>query len=632
MTAIIKNKFRLQNARDFLEGFIQHPRMQDAQPKNILDSIVVTSVNSGTKTASAQLNFNWTLDTRITDFATNNPQIKNDSERGLVTSIGTHIKDRNHYLFIGKALPWGSTTAAEATPPLPLDTMVEEKEVWQEMLSLKKISSLDASLVIPRSDWDEKQRTVYVPFDDKDANLYRHPTATEIATQQPSGKFAGTFYALTDEAHLFVCIENGNGSASTAKPRRPSVATELIDYKHIDGYVWKYITTIKPSDITKFLTDSWIPVRTLGDVPNDGSAQWQVEQGASKGSILSLLIENQGSGYTKTHVGTFANLSTSSGNATATLVGAVGNEPSSNMDYYVGAQLYVTEGQDAGESYEIIAYDTTGGARQVKVRGLWNVNTTTSKYAILPKIDVQSDSSAPISLRPEVVSGKITTIKILSAGQDASFVDVTVAANSAQVSGGTHAKIRAVLGPVDGLGKDPEKDLGAYFVMLTAKLTHQEGAGDFPQQNDYRQIGIIRNVRASSGQLATQTTLNAAKRLTLTNITSGSFLPDEPLLLSSDGGNTWASAGQVLEYATDPTQNNVAHMSIFKPLGPGATLSSTNVGNSVKGVLSGTQATITGITLEEVKKFEGEILYLENRRPILRSPDQIEDNKAIIEF
>ena len=73
-------------------------------------------------------------------------------------------------------------------------------------------------------------------------------------------------------------------------------------------------------------------------------------------------------------------------------------------------------------------------------------------------------------------------------------------------------------------------------------------------------------------------------------------------------------------------------MSIFKTLGPGVKLSSTNVGNSVKGVLSGTQATITGITLEEVKKFEGEILYLENRRPILRSPDQIEDIKAIIEF
>ena len=34
----------------------------------------------------------------------------------------------------------------------------------------------------------------------------------------------------------------------------------------------------------------------------------------------------------------------------------------------------------------------------------------------------------------------------------------------------------------------------------------------------------------------------------------------------------------------------------------------------------------------EIKKFEGEILYLENRRAVLRAPEQTEDIKAIIEF
>ena len=76
MTAIIKNKFRLQNARDFLESFVQHPRMQDAQPKNLIDAVTITSVNAETKVAAAQLNFTWLLDQRITNFQTNNQEIK----------------------------------------------------------------------------------------------------------------------------------------------------------------------------------------------------------------------------------------------------------------------------------------------------------------------------------------------------------------------------------------------------------------------------------------------------------------------------------------------------------------------------------------------------------------------------
>ena len=44
------------------------------------------------------------------------------------------------------------------------------------------------------------------------------------------------------------------------------------------------------------------------------------------------------------------------------------------------------------------------------------------------------------------------------------------------------------------------------------------------------------------------------------------------------------------------------------------------------------EATISSVVDEEVKKYEGDILYLENRRAILRSEDQVEDIKVIIEF
>jgi hypothetical protein len=65
----------------------------------------------------------------------------------------------------------------------------------------------------------------------------------------------------------------------------------------------------------------------------------------------------------------------------------------------------------------------------------------------------------------------------------------------------------------------------------------------------------------------------------------------------------------------------------------------TGYGNFTAGqTLQGTQsitpftATISSVINEEVRKGFGEMLYLENRRAVLRAPDQIEDIKAIIEF
>ena len=638
MTAIIKNRFRLQNAKDFLENFKNHPRMRAGVAAPILNDITITTVNEEEKTANASLNYSWVLDSRVTDFSNSNSnqQVRADAVRGLIESSGSHIKDRNHYLFIGKSLPWGNTTVAENMPPIAADTIFEEKEVWHEMLSLKKISDMDATLVVPRVDWDSSKNTVYVPFDDKDANLYKHPTPAESAAAQQGAYYASGFYCLNDEFDLFVCLENGGGAKSTQKPVKPPTATALVDYRDFDGYVWKYITTIKPSDASKFLTDSWIPVKTLGNIPNDGTFQWQVEQTAVPGEVLSFVVENGGSSYTKTHVGQVSSVSSVGSNTTISLSAIQGGtSPSDEAEHYTGAQLYVTDGTGVGTSYTIIAYNTSGGVREATVSGAAPLDVT-STYIIGPRLVIETDSTTPINARPIVTNGVITKIRLLSRGSGATFVTATIAPNSAQTSGGIRARIRAALGPIEGLGKDPERDLGAFYVMMSAKLFHEEGSGDFPVDNDYRQIGIVRDVKNIDGTLATANTLVATKMLTLTNISAGPdsamFRPDEPFLVSTNGGSLWTEAGRVLEYANNPDQLGSGYMTFFKTLGTSPTTLATNGTVLVRGTESGAQGTISAARDEEVKKFDGEILYLENRRPILRAPDQIEDIKAIVEF
>ena len=65
-------------------------------------------------------------------------------------------------------------------------------------------------------------------------------------------------------------------------------------------------------------------------------------------------------------------------------------------------------------------------------------------------------------------------------------------------------------------------------IMANIRLTYAEGQGDFPVDNDFRRIGIIKNPKlpAPSTDFATQETISAVYALKLNNV-SGSFSPDE---------------------------------------------------------------------------------------------------------
>ena len=64
--------------------------------------------------------------------------------------------------------------------------------------------------------------------------------------------------------------------------------------------------------------------------------------------------------------------------------------------------------------------------------------------------------------------------------------------------------------------------------MANIRLTYAEGQGDFPVDNDFRRIGIIKNPKlpAPSTDFATQDTVSAIYALKLDNV-SGTFSPDE---------------------------------------------------------------------------------------------------------
>lgn len=178
------------------------------------------------------------------------------------------------YLTIGRAEPWPN----DAAPPQANSSVISSNEVWRNMIGAKLITGFDISHVIPRHDW-----TANVSYD-----AYDHCTCS-IRLFDANTKF----YVVTKDWNVYKCLSNNTGSISTVMPTSVSTTSTTTE---VDGYVWKYMYTISPSERLKFTTDSYMPVKTL--TVNDNSLQWRVQEDAIEGAIDAIKVVNGGSNYT----------------------------------------------------------------------------------------------------------------------------------------------------------------------------------------------------------------------------------------------------------------------------------------------------------------------------------------------
>ena len=114
MAAIVTNKFRIHNAKQFLEAF---------------DEVAFGS--------------------------------------GAAISDSSGLLNTNMYLFIGKGTSWSD----DSSPPTPTDSVANTHyENWRDMLAAKKVTASDVSHVVPRKNWTNN--TSYFAYTHNTATLY----------------------------------------------------------------------------------------------------------------------------------------------------------------------------------------------------------------------------------------------------------------------------------------------------------------------------------------------------------------------------------------------------------------------------------------------------------------------------
>ena len=397
-------------------------------------------------------------------------------------------------------------------------------------------------------------------------------SSSNTATSGATNLFDSSFYFITSDYRVYKVLDNNGGSAySGSEPTSTSTSPFALG-----GYVLKYMYALTASEAAKYLTTDYMPV-------SDDST---VTTAATDGKIESLSV-TAGSGYTD---GTYYAAVYGDGTSAGTSSGAI-------------VRITVSSGS-------IASFGLTAGS-----------DTTIHD------------------------GGAAYTYGTVNLGSSYTFSDAALSSSSSMGSG-TGGAVGVIISPKNGHGHSAINELGGHYVMTATTLTQDEG-DDVSTANDFREVGLV----VDPTTYGTSTVASASTaRMTFAvkfSSASGTFDADEKISNSSGAiGKVveWDSTNSILYYHQERfgdygTNSTTGAYTAFSGTGTitGGTSGATGTPSSsstetVTLANNNTIAFTSGYANPELQPDSGDIIYIENRKPIQRASDQTEDIKLIIEF
>lgn len=202
------------------------------------------------------------------------------------------------------------------------------------------------------------------------------------------------------------------------------------------------------------------------------------------------------------------------------------------------------------------------------------------------------------------------TTQILGSGYTRAEVEIT-GGGAAQ-----DAQARPVLGPDSGIGADCRVDLKSAAIMFHSRIEGTDS--NFIVNQDFRQVALIRDIKENNGAIFTGITGSTLKRMTLSSIVQG-FTIDKKIQ-----GNVTLAEAYIDHVDSSTIYYHQTTATGFTDFQDGEIINETN-GAGI-GIIDSAKIS------PHVNPDTGDILYIDNRAPVLRSNVQAEDVKVIIQF
>ena len=499
--------------------------------------------------------------------------------------VDSVLDDNNsYYVFLG--LPNSSVTGFGRTsdwntsssgPPSPTDNLQYLSHYKDTGLFGKRVTSANIRRVIRKVQW-----TTNTAYD-----MYRHDYSVSNPTpnSQTSRLYDSNYYVINSDYKVYICIDNGSsgtnitGSRSKFEP----TSTDLQPFSAgSDGYLWKYLFSISPSDVIKFDSTEYIVVPNDWATTSDSQIQSVREAGDSdtnNNQIKKVYIKSGGTGYSN---GTYDILGDGSGAKVSVTVDSNGTITSTN----------ITSG-GSGYTFGIVDLKRTG--------------TISSAANLIPIIPPSKGHG--YDLYTELGTDKV----LVYARFDDSTKDFPIDTSFAQIG---------IIKNPTSIGSDQIYTDNTFSGLYSLKFSSITGT---PQVGEKIQQTVANSTGKAYGYVASwdtetkvlkyfqdrslyynQTTFDQQDYIGIS--TNGRVYPFESSA-SLVTGQSSAFSGSIdtgfSGITTNPTGTKLVNLSV----------------NFTSGMAS-----------PEINKGSGELIYLDNRPIISRNSRQKEDIKVILEF
>ena len=208
----------------------------------------------------------------------------------------------SYYIFLGLDNPsqvgFGRTTNWDMNIPNPTDNFEYSSHYKDTSLFGKKITSSNIRRLIRKVTWTSN--TSY--------DMYRNDYS--IGNRAPNSDLSRlydtNYYVINSDYKVYICIDNGSsdvnlkGNKSQDEPTFTDLEPSSAGISG-DGYIWKYLFTVSPSDIIKFDSTEYVVVPNNWATSTDTQIVSVRENGNSSitnpNQIKKVYIANGGSGY-----------------------------------------------------------------------------------------------------------------------------------------------------------------------------------------------------------------------------------------------------------------------------------------------------------------------------------------------
>ena len=489
----------------------------------------------------------------------------------------------NYYVWVGLPNATELDSNWNTLPPSPKDNFDQEDEYWDSIIALKRVPETDVRRVVPKYSWKSGEKYDMYRSDYSRTNLSPVASATNLYTAK--------YFVLNSDYRVYICLYNGispenpSGKPSLDEPLFTDLEPRAAGSSG-DGYIWKYLYTLTPTEIIKFESTNYIPV------PEDWETSSTVaavrDNAATSGQLKIVTITDRGTGY---------------GTATT----------------YSGVKV-LGDGRDATAS-----------------------------------VTVNAD-------------GKLEAVDISKGGSGYTYGTLDLGGSGiTNSSGSTDAVTNIIIPPQGGHGADIYRELGAYKVLLYSRLENDATNPDFITGNEFARVGVVKNPQVYNAETLLETSKASglgALKCTATNMANITFDPDTVITQTVGLGSTaigrvvsWDEVTGVLKYWQDravATSSTVGTSPLY-----GYELLSFNADPTTGGSIdiTGGSASVaidtsftgvstvlnsktyflgqtfeSGVSNPEVKKYSGDMIYVDNRPSVTRSSNQKEDIKIILEF